>query len=474
MPEYPRPIRKPRSKITLAPLSRPWRVLLESSSWQKNRATPALLLIYGFAGMIALGTLLLVLPIASKSGQLTSFTNALFTATSAVCVTGLVIVDTYDYWSLFGQIVIFFLIQFGGFGFMTSATLLLLAFRRRIGLRERLLIGESVGLTRIGGLVKLIRQMAIFTLVAEGTGAIVFLFKFLALYPPGTAIWKSLFHSISSFNNAGFDLFGGFQSLASFRTDPVVILMTAILIIIGGVSYLVLSDLLTNRTLGKISLDSKIVLTTTGILLILGTGVLLLTDFNNPATFGSLPASGKLLDAFFLSVTSRTAGFSTINMGNVAAHTLFFIMLLMFVGGASGSTAGGIKVNTFGMLIATIWSTLRGKDHAGAFGRQFTQQQINRALTVIMLSIGLISIAVLLLTFTESFRFIDLLFEIFSAFGTVGLSTGITPELSIIGKFIVTLTMFAGRLGPLTVGLALIQSQQPATYHYPEETIRIG
>ena len=356
---------------------------------------------------------------------------------------------------------------------MTSATLLLLAFRRRIGLRERLLIGESVGLTRLGGLVKLIKQMAVFTLAAEVIGAIVFLFRFLPANPPGIAVWKSLFHSISAFNNAGFDMLGGFRSLAGFRTDPVVILMTAVLIILGGISYLVLSDLFT-RTPGKLSLDSKLVLTTTCSLLLLGTGVLLLTDFNNPATFGSLPVFGKLLDAFFISVTSRTAGFSTVNMGNVATHTLFFIMLLMFVGGASGSTAGGVKVNTFGMLIATIWSTLRGKRHAGAFGRQFTQQQINRALTVIMLSIGLISITVLLLTFTESFRFIDLLFETFSAFGTVGLSTGITPQLSIAGKFIITLTMFAGRLGPLTVGLALIQSQQPAIYHYPEETIRIG
>ncbi len=465
---------KSRSTITMAPLSRTWRVILETSTGQRNRTSPTLFLVYSFAGLIVIGTLLLILPVASKSGQQVSFTDALFTATSAVCVTGLVVVDTYDYWSLFGQIVILILIQLGGFGFMTSATLLLLAFRRRIGLRERLLLGESVGLARLGGLVKLVKQIALFTFIAEVAGAIVFLIRFLPLYPPGTAIWKSLFHSISSFNNAGFDLFGGYQSLIGFRTDIVVILMTAILIILGGISYLVLSDVITHRNFRRLSLDSKMVLSTTGFLLLIGMGMLLLTDFNNPATFGGLSFSEKLMDSFFQSVTARTAGFSTIDIGNVAAYGLLFIILLMLVGGASGSTAGGIKVNTFSILMATIWSTLRGKEHAGAFGREFTQQQINRALTIIILSLVVISIAVLILTATESFGFIELLFETFSAFCTVGLSIGITPGLSVAGKVIIVFTMFIGRLGPLTVGLALIQHHYAELYHYPEETIRIG
>jgi trk system potassium uptake protein TrkH len=400
--------------------------------------------------------------------------DAIFTSTSAVCVTGLVVVDTSDYWSLFGQVVILFLIQVGGFGFMTSATLFLLAFRHRIGLRERLLIGESVGLQRLGGLIKLVKRIAIFTIVAEAAGAIIFYIRFSATSPGAAGVWKSIFHSISAFNNAGFDLFGNFRSLSEYQTDPLMILTTAVLIILGGISYLVIVDLLATRNLGKLSLDSKLVLSSTIFLLVLGTGVLLLTDFSNPDTIGSLSTPAKLLNAFFQSVTTRTAGFSTINMASVADYTLFFIMLLMFVGGASGSTAGGIKVNTFGMLIATIWSTIRGREHAGAFGREFTQQQINRALAVAMLSIGIVSIAVLMLTVTEQFRFLNLLFETFSAFGTVGLSAGITPDLSMAGKFIITITMFAGRLGPLTLALALTQRQRPAQYRYPEETIRIG
>jgi trk system potassium uptake protein TrkH len=465
---------KPEDRIFRIPLTRPWRVLLPIIPKPKNPASSSLILIYGFAAVIAIGTLLLTLPVASRTGQFSSPVDAFFTATSAVCVTGLVVVDTAEHWSFFGQVVILALIQIGGFGFMTSATLFLLAFGRRIGLREKILISESMGIERLGGVVKIVGLMALFTILTEAIGAANFYLHFSKVNPIGTSIWLSAFQSISSFNNAGFDLYGNFQSLSSYQNNPLILLVTAALIILGGISFLVVVDLIKTRNLSRLSLDSKLVLSTTALLLALGMVVILLTEFNNNETLGNLSPPLLILNAFFHSVTARTAGFSTINMGHMANYALFFMMFLMFIGGASGSTAGGVKVNNFSMLATTVWSTIRGREHPGAFGREFDIQQIHRALTVVLLSLGFVSVVVLLLTVTEGFRFIDLLFETVSAFGTVGLSTGITPSLSIAGRLIIIVTMFIGRLGPLTLMLALMQRQQVTKYRYPQETVRIG
>jgi len=469
--------RKKKSSINKkypATRRRPWHILLPSIDKPRTVISAPLVIVYGFLALIILGTILLVLPISSKSGQATAVVDALFTATSAVCVTGLIVVDTGSYWSSFGQGVILALIQIGGFGFMSSATLLLLIFRQRIGLQEKVLISESMGLTQLGGLVSIIKKMAVFTLLAEVTGAIIFYIRFSVDNSSGTAIWKSIFHSVSAFNNAGFDIFGNFRSLMDYQGDALVILVTAILIILGGISFFVVSDVIKARSFNKLTLDSKLVLTATALLLTLGTLIILNAEFSVPDTMGPLSVTQKLVNAFFQSVTARTAGFSTISMASVTDYSLFFIMILMFIGGAAGSTAGGIKVNTFAMLSTTIWSIIRGKVQPGAFGREFSTQQILRALTVIMLAILLVVIVVFLLTVTEEFRFINLLFEAVSAFGTVGLSTGITPLLSTGGRLIITATMFAGRLGPLTLILALIQGQKPAGYRHPEEIVRIG
>jgi trk system potassium uptake protein TrkH len=452
----------------------PWRIpLAEAPPVRAVRASP-LVLVYGFAILIAIGTLLLTLPISSNSGQWTSFPNALFTATSGVCVTGLVVVDTLDYWSLFGQIVILVLIQIGGFGFMTSTTILLLALGRRIGLRERLLIGESMGLSRLGGLLWVVSGMAILTVLAEGIGATLFYLRFSGEFSFKIAIWKSIFQAVSAFNNAGFDLSGGFRSLTSYSSDYLVVLVTAALVFLGGISFLVIQDVFRTFNLKKLSVDSKLVLSITALLLVFGMLIVLATEWNNANTLGSMPFPEKLLNAFFHSVTPRTAGFSTLSVATMADYTLFFTMLLMFVGGASGSTAGGIKVNTVGLIIATIWSSIRGKEYPGAFNREFMNQQIFRALAVIVLSLTFVSLVVFLLTITEGFRFLALLFETVSAFGTVGLSTGITPSLSLPGRLLITLTMFVGRLGPLTLTLALVRRQQPARFRYPREIVRIG
>jgi len=468
------PTRKPGDRILRIPRVRSWHVPLPPMPRPRTGGASSLVLIYGFLGAILIGTILLMLPISSRTGEFTSFVDALFTSTSAVCVTGLVVVDTADYWSYFGQGVILVLIQLGGFGFMTSATLFLLMFGRRIGLRERLLIRESMGLARLGGLVKLVRRMAIFAISIEIVGAAVFYICLSIDKPGGPTLWKSVFHSVSAFNNAGFDVFGGFRSLSEYQGDVLMLLTTAVLIIVGGISFLFLADLFQVRKFGRLSLDSKIVLLTTLFLLIVGTAVILLTEYTDPDTLGGFSWPQKVLNAFFQSVTARTAGFSTINMANLADYALFFTMLLMYIGGAAGSTAGGIKVNTFGMLAATMWSTMRGRERPVAFGREFNPQQIYRALVVVMLSLGLLALVVLLLTITEGFSFLNVLFEAVSAFGTVGLSAGITPQLSVAGRLIITATMFIGRLGPLTLALSLIQRQHHVSYRYPTDTVRIG
>lgn len=458
-----------------AAIARPWRILLPIVPKPRTPISSSLTMIYGFVALITIGAILLMLPIASKTGQFTSPLNAFFTATSAACVTGLVVVDTADYWSRFGQIVIITLVQLGGFGFMTSATLFLLAFGQRIGLREKILISESIGVTRLGGVVKAVGLMATFTIIMEVGGAAAFYLHYSKGSPLDTSIWLSAFQAISSFNNAGFDLSGGSQSLSIYQREPLFLLVTAVLIISGGIGFLVVSDLFSARwRFSRLSLDSKLVLTTTALLLVLGTAIVLLTEFRNVATLGSLPLADMVLNAFFQSVTARTAGFSTINMGYVANYALFFVVILMFIGGASGSTSGGIKVNNFSMLSATMWSTITGKEHAGAFGREFSIQQVNRSLTVVFLSLGFLSVALLSLTLTEKFNFLDLLFETVSAFSTVGLSTGITPSLSLAGRIVIIVTMFVGRLGPLTMALALVQRQRMAKYRYPQETVRTG
>jgi trk/ktr system potassium uptake protein len=468
-------------KIFRVPRVEPWRIPLALVRVPRFQSISVAVVIWGFAAIIAIGALLLMLPVSRADPASVplskAFPDALFTATSATCVTGLTVQETGTYWSNFGQAVILVLMQIGGFGFMASASLLLLAFGRSVGLREKLLIGESMGMQRLGGLVSLLMGIAFFTIFFEGIGAVIFYIRFSQEFSsPGMAVWHSLFHAVSSFCNAGFDIFGaeGGSSLTRYNNDPLIILTTSALIILGGISFLVAWDIFRKRTFGNLSLDSKLVIAMTVGLLALGTIVLLAMEYNNASTLGPMPFPQKLMNAFFQSVTARTAGFNVISVGIMTAYSLFFTIMLMFIGGASGSTAGGIKVSTFGVLIATVWSSLRGREHAEAFGRELRPQQIHRALAVAMLALGLVGVVTLILTITEDQDFIKILFETVSAFGTVGLSTGITGALSLAGKFIIIVTMFAGRLGPLTLALSLVQGQRATEYRYPQDQVRIG
>lgn len=451
-----------------------WRITVAAITRPRASGFSTRTLVYGFAGVIAIGTLFLMLPVASSTGKPTSPMNALFTATSATCVTGLVVVDTGTYWSFFGQLVILLMMQIGGFGFMTGATALISMLGRRIGLTQRLLVSESLSLGGPGGMVRMVRRMAIFTALAEGTGAVIFFLCFLTRSSPLFALWQAIFHTVSTFNNAGFDVFGNFKSLTDFQQNVPVLLTTAVLFILGGIGFAVVMDVCKARGWDRLTLNSKLVLAASAILLTGGTVIYLAAEYFNPGTLGSMNFPAKLLNAFFQSATTRTAGFNSVNVSALLDCSLFFTILLMFIGGASGSTAGGIKVNTFGLLAATVFSTIQGREHAGAFGREFRTEQIYRALAVFLLALGVVVTAVLSLNVTEKFNFLSLLFEAVSALGNVGLDMGITPGLSTAGQMLITILMFAGRLGPLTLVMSLRQRQHSALYHYPEETISIG
>jgi trk system potassium uptake protein len=466
---------KQSSKGTTAiqTLTRPWKIYVTEPLKRKSSSGSPVIMVLGFAALIVAGTFLLMLPISSRTGQVTLPVDALFTAVSAVCVTGLAVFDTVTYWSFFGQIVIISLVQLGGLGFMTSATLLILALGRKIGLKERLLIGEWMGGAKLGGLIGLLMQIAAFTVVIEAAGAAILYFHFsdLGMERP---LWPAIFHAVSAFNNAGFDLMGGFKSLTEYHGDPTLLFTITALTLLGGISYVVLMDIFVKRRFSMLTLDSKIVLTTTGSIIVISMFVILLSEFINPSTLSPLPIPDRFLAAFFQAASARTSGFAAIDTLSLTPYCLVLMIVIMFIGGSTGSTASGIKVNTFGILLATLMSSIRGREHASAFGRELVPQQIYRAIAVLTLSFCIVIVTLFLLTITEKQDFLHLFFETVSAFGNVGLSAGITPLLSIPGKMIITVTMFIGRLGPLAMLLTLIERQQPSLYRYPQEPIRIG
>ena len=446
----------------------------------RRAPSPALSLLLLFVVLIAVGTGLLMLPIATAEGQSTALIDAFFTATSAACVTGLVVVDTATHWSPFGQVVILALIQVGGFGIMAGSTLLLMiVLGRRTSLRDRIVVQESLGGLQLGSVIGLVKRIAIFTVVAEVLGAVILSIAFTSgpeAGPPGDplGIWWGIFHSISAFNNAGFDLTGGFRSLTPFVDDWIVLLTIAILLSLGGLGFAIVGDAMAKRRWSRMALETKLVLSTTAALLVAGTVLVGFTEWSNPATLGSLPGEQRMLNALFESATLRTAGFTALDTGAFAEATLFIVMALMFIGGASGSTAGGIKVNTFSVLLVTILSTVRGQPSTVAFGRRIQHGVVYNALAVALLAIAWVFVTGLGLTLTTDATFVQTLFEAVSAFGTVGASTGITPELSDPARLITAVAMFAGRLGPLTLVLALAARQRSVLYRPAVEQVRIG
>ncbi|MBE6562400.1 MAG: Trk family potassium uptake protein [Ruminococcaceae bacterium] len=426
----------------------------------------------GFFIMIAAGTLLLMLPFSSKSGEFTPFTTSLFTATSASCVTGLVLADTATHWSLFGQIVIITLIQIGGLGFMTIAVLFTMLFHRRAGLREREIMVESINQLQIGGILDITKMIFFGTLIFEGAGAVLLSLRFIPLFGWGRGIYYSVFHSISAFCNAGFDLMGTFSgeysSLTAFYNDPLVSVTIMALITVGGIGFFVWDDLRKNKfRFKKYKLHSKLVLTVSLILTV--GGALLFFIFEK-----GLPVGTRILNAFFDSVTARTAGFNTVDIAAYTGASKLLTVILMFIGGSSGSTAGGIKTTTVAVILIYTLAGARGKNSAEVFGRSLEENALKKAVYVFFVNLLLALGAACFICAAHGFSVIDVLLETFSAMGTVGMSTGITRELGTASKYIIILLMYLGRVGSISVAGALFEKRTKPAVTSPAEKILVG
>lgn len=426
-----------------------------------KRMKPGQFIVFCFLLVILIGALLLFLPVSHREGIQVSAIDAIFTSTSAVCVTGLITVDTADTYNTFGRTVIAVLIQIGGLGVASVGVSLILLARKRVSFKERMLIKEALNLDTMKGIVKLVKAVLLTTLCFEGVGVILSFIVFSRYYPVWEALGISLFHAISSFNNAGFDILGGFQSLTGYESNVLLNLITTGLIILGGLGFVVIKEIIYKRSFRKFSLHTKIVIAMTLILLIVGTFLIKATE------------DVSWLGAFFFSVSSRTAGFATYNIGNFTNASLFIIIILMFIGASPGSTGGGIKTTTAFILIKSAYSVSTNQD-CNCFKRRIPLDAIHKAFVIVLLALSVVSVNTIIISaLNPQFEFIQILFEVVSGIGTVGLSTGITSDLDMASKVLLMLTMFIGRLGPLTI--ASIWSNKPlSNVSYSEEGVAIG
>ena len=432
-----------------------------------------------FAIIILVGALLLTLPIASRDGQSAGFFTGLFTATSSSCVTGLILVDTWTQWTLFGQVVILAMIQLGGLGFMTVVSLISFALHRRIGLSERLIMVSTLNLNDMDGVVRVVRHALMGTFLLEGAGAALMSLRLVPDFGLAGGLWRAVFHSVSAFCNAGFDLLGGrfgaFSSLAGYQDSPIMLGTTAALIAIGGLGFFVWEDILRARCWGRLSVYSKMVLLITGLLIVGGAAFFFLEEYRNPATLGDMPVWEKALNALFQSVTLRTAGFDAIGQGGLSESSKAMSTILMLIGGSSGSTAGGIKTATVAVLLLALRANLRGREQVTFRGRAIPFGQVLNAMTLTLVVLFVFLIASMVISTVEGLPYLNCAYEVASAMGTVGLTTGITPELTRISQSILIVLMYLGRVGILSFSIALMTGKRrPAKLHYPEINVMIG
>jgi len=441
------------------------------------KLSPPQILVLGFLSVILIGAILLMLPISHTKGC--SFIDALFTSTSAVCVTGLIVKDTPNDFTLFGQIVIMLLIQIGGLGYMTSATIIFLILGRKIGITERLTIKEGLNVESLEGIVRFTKGVLLFTLIFELAGTLLLTARFWIDNPFKDAFLYGLFHSVSAFNNAGFSLFS--DSLIRYRGDIIVNLTITTLIITGGIGFIVVRDIFKyqRKEVHGLSQHTKIVLSTTAVLLIGGAVSIYLLEATNPRTFTGMTLQEKLLVSYFSSVTPRTAGFNTVDYSLFRTETLFLTIVLMFIGASPGSTGGGVKTSTFAIIIASLYATVRGLRDAVLFRRRVPSDAVSKSFLLITLAAIFCTLSTHFIITTQSTQYLSSMFEVTSAFGTVGLSVGdggvrsLSALFTPIGKLAISFTMFVGRLGPLTLAIAVTRRAQEH-YRYPEGSVIIG
>ncbi len=454
---------------------------------KKLKLSTTQIIAFGFILLILAGTLLLMLPAASADGSPTSPVDALFTATTSACVTGLVTVTTAQHWSLFGQIVILILIQFGGLGVVTFTTMFLIFTGRRITLRQRMIIQDAYNLDTLNGLVQITKRVVEGALIVEGVGACIYMVRLIPRYGVASGIWRSVFTSVSAFCNAGIDLFGA-DSMAPYRGDVLMNLTTMLLIILGGLGFFVWWDVIRvikeirtegakGRIFKRLSLQSKMVLTVTGILVIGGAALILAADWNHAQSLGGLPVHEKIMGAAFQSVTLRTAGFQTIPQENFSGTSQVISLLLMFIGGSPGGTAGGVKTVTAAIIILSVLANLKGDKDTECFGRRISDSMVRRGLAVIMVSFSVLTVSILAISLAmPQAAIMDIIYEATSAIATVGLSRSFTASMNTAAKLVIILTMYIGRIGPITMALAFNarSKNKKAGRQLPEEKIMVG
>ncbi|MEZ5291260.1 MAG: TrkH family potassium uptake protein [Vicinamibacterales bacterium] len=448
---------------------------------RRRPLSPSQFLAFTFLAMIAVGSLLLSLPVSAAEGSHLSLLDAAFTAVSAVCVTGLIVVDTARDLSVFGQVVVLVLIQIGGLGYMTLSTVLISALGRTVSLQERLTLQEALNAHDMEGLVRLAATVLRLTLVFELTGALVLAAWWWSSLGAGPAVWFGLFHAVSAFNNAGFALWS--DNLMRWQGDLVVNLVVTTLVVSGGLGFFVWSELLQRKALGlRLSIHTRLVLRATLMLIVFGTVAFLALEWSNPRTLAGLPLGQKVLASYFQSVTTRTAGFNTVDIGALTVPTVFVVTVLMFIGASPGGTGGGVKTSTFSITLAALWATVRGEDDTVIFKRRLAPELVAKAFFVSLIAFVAVNTVVWVLLLTEGRDLMPSLFETTSAFGTVGLSMGqagsavsLSAFFSPAGKILIMLMMFVGRLGPLTLAIAVARhgSSKPKL-RYPEGKVLVG
>jgi trk system potassium uptake protein TrkH len=439
-----------------------------------RQANPSYL-VYGFAGLIAAGTLLLLLPVATAGDGGASLITAFFTSTSAVCVTGLIIVDTGEYWTPFGQVVILILVQLGGIGFMASATLLLMLVGRKLSLSERLLAGQTLGRYGVRSVARFILRIALATAALEAIGAAVLLVALIEKDGFETRdIWNSVFLAVSAVNNAGFELEGGFASISLYRSDIGLVATLAVLVALGSLGYSVWADVAGVRSWRRLSLDTKLILMLSVPLWVLGAAVIMALEHVSGGMLSCVSTGQQVADATTMSFFTRTGGFTTVDLTQADESTLFFLSGLMFIGGAPASTSGGIRLVTFAVLVLAAVAAVRGRERIVAFGREIAASHVLKALSVTAIAAAVVFTLAFSLSALEDRPFIALFFEAVSSFSTVGFSAGVTPALGDVSLLLLAAGMFIGRLGPLTFALALIARAEPERVGYPQEAVSIG